>query len=148
MAYFLGIDGGGTKTTCLAGDESRVLGSATAGGCSIVRLGEEAARRNLQAAIQQAGEQARISPLQITSVCLGAAGVSATGAREKLAAIIRELVPGRVAVVGDMDIALQAAFSDGPGVIVIAGTGSIACGRNQDGKTARVGGWGYAISDE
>ena len=45
-------------------------------------------------------------------------------------------------------IALQAAFGDGPGVIVIAGTGSIAYGRNREGQTARAGGWGFAISDE
>ena len=45
-------------------------------------------------------------------------------------------------------IALEAAFGSGPGVIVIAGTGSIAYGRNRDGQTARAGGWGFAISDE
>ena len=47
-----------------------------------------------------------------------------------------------------MVIALQAAFGDGPGVIVIAGTGSIAYGRNREGQIARAGGWGFAISDE
>ena len=45
-------------------------------------------------------------------------------------------------------IALEAAFGSGPGVIVIAGTGSIAYGRNREGQTARAGGWGFAISDE
>ncbi len=62
--------------------------------------------------------------------------------------IVSELVPGKVEVVGDNVIALQAAFGDGPGVIVIAGTGSIAYGRNREGQTARAGGWGFAISDE
>jgi len=51
-------------------------------------------------------------------------------------------------VVGDMEIALQAALGAGPGVIVIAGTGSIAYGRDAQGRTARAGGWGFAISDE
>jgi len=51
-------------------------------------------------------------------------------------------------VAGDMQIALAAAFGEGPGVIVIAGTGSIAYGRNAQGRTARAGGWGFAISDE
>jgi glucosamine kinase len=58
------------------------------------------------------------------------------------------LIPGEVVVVGDMQIALTAAFGAGPGVIVIAGTGSIAYGRNVEGKTARAGGWGFAVSDE
>jgi glucosamine kinase len=53
-----------------------------------------------------------------------------------------------VDVVGDMQIALEAAFHAGPGVIVIAGTGSIAYGRNRQGRTVRAGGWGFAIGDE
>ncbi len=64
-----------------------------------------------------------------------------------------EVKPGKIKtseikVVGDNVIALEAAFGSGPGVIVIAGTGSIAYGRNRDGQTARAGGWGFAISDE
>ena len=148
MAFFVGIDGGGTQTTCVVGDELRVLGSASAAGCNIVRLGEEEARRNLQTAIQRACAVARISPAQVTNACVGVAGISATGVRDQLRAIIGELVPGTITVVGDMDIALEAAFGGGPGVIVIAGTGSVALGRGPDGQTARVGGWGYAISDE
>ena len=59
-----------------------------------------------------------------------------------------EIIPASVSVVGDMEIALEAAFGAGPGVIVIAGTGSIAYGRNAQGRTARAGGWGFAIGDE
>ncbi len=79
---------------------------------------------------------------------MGAAG----GARPEIAGIVRrilaELVSGEIEVVGDMAIALEAAFCGGSGVIVISGTGSIAYGRNAQGKTARAGGWGFAISDE
>ena len=59
-----------------------------------------------------------------------------------------KIKPAEIKVVGDMVIALEAAFGSGPGVIVIAGTGSIAYGRNAEGQTARAGGWGFAISDE
>jgi len=62
--------------------------------------------------------------------------------------ILNEILPGPIDVVGDMEIALEAAFGDGPGVIVVAGTGSIAYGRNQHGQTARAGGWGFAVGDE
>jgi glucosamine kinase len=69
-----------------------------------------------------------------------------------LAEIVRsflaEVLPTPIDVVGDIQIALEAAFGRGPGVIVIAGTGSIAYGRNQQGTTARAGGWGFAIGDE
>jgi glucosamine kinase len=62
--------------------------------------------------------------------------------------MVAEAIPGEIDVVGDMRIALQAAFGPGPGVIVISGTGSIAFGRDAQGQTARAGGWGFAISDE
>jgi len=62
--------------------------------------------------------------------------------------IIAELTPARVEVVGDMVIALEAAFGSGPGVIAISGTGSIVYGRDAAGQTARAGGWGFAVSDE
>ncbi len=148
MTYFLGIDGGGTKTKCVVSDQSDMLGSAVAGGSNIVRIGEAKARRNLHAAIIESCQMAQLSPAQIGSACIGVAGVSATGVGEKVRAILAELVSGRIQVVGDMDIAMEAAFGNGPGVLVVAGTGSIAVGRDRHGKTARVGGWGYAISDE
>jgi glucosamine kinase len=148
VAYYLGIDGGGSKTKCVIGDETTILGSAAAGPSNITRIGEARARESLQQAIREACVAAKITPEQITSACFGAAGAArkeVAGAMRKFAA---ELIPGKIQIVGDMEIALQAAFSEGPGVIVIAGTGSIAFGRNQQGETMRAGGWGYAISDE
>jgi N-acetylglucosamine kinase-like BadF-type ATPase len=62
--------------------------------------------------------------------------------------MLREVLRGRIAVVSDLETTLQAAFGDGPGAITIAGTGSIAYGRDAQGRTARAGGWGLAISDE
>jgi N-acetylglucosamine kinase-like BadF-type ATPase len=62
--------------------------------------------------------------------------------------MMREVLGGLVEVVSDLETTLEAAFGDGPGVIVISGTGSIACGRDARGQTARAGGWGLAISDE
>jgi N-acetylglucosamine kinase-like BadF-type ATPase len=76
----------------------------------------------------------------------------AGGARPEIAAVVgrllAEFVSGEIEVVGDMVIAMEAAFGGGPGVVVIAGTGSIAYGRNSKGEIARAGGWGFAISDE
>ena len=62
--------------------------------------------------------------------------------------ILAEILQGEIDVVGDGPIALESAFGAGPGIIVIAGTGSIAYGRDANGTTARVGGWGFAVSDE
>ncbi len=62
--------------------------------------------------------------------------------------MVAEVIAGEIEVSGDMAIALEAAFGAGPGVIIIAGTGSIAYGRDGQGTTARAGGWGFGVSDE
>ena len=148
MSYYLGIDGGGTKTTCAIGDESRTLATAKAGPSNIVRVGEAMARESLQQAIRQACAAASVEPSQISRTCVGGSGA----ARPELAEIVRrcvaEIIPTPVEVVGDMHIALEAVFDSGPGVVVNAGTGSFAFGRDPLGKTARAGGWGFAIGDE
>ena len=152
MAYYLGIDGGGTKTRCVLGDESRVLATAMSGGSNMIRLGETQAREALHTAIHQVCVTANISPDRIRAICVGAAGAArpeiADKIRSILAAIIPEVAPARIEIVGDHEIALEAAFSTGPGVIAIAGTGSIVYGRDAAGRIARAGGWGFAISDE
>lgn len=148
MALFLGIDGGGSKTVCAVGDETRLLGSATTGGSNIIRVGEDEARKNLQAGIQQACAAAHVRPFEIAGTCVGMAGASVRTVHDAVRQLVREAVPGEVEVVGDMVIAMESAFAGEPGLIVMAGTGSIAFGRNQRGETARAGGWGFTISDE
>ncbi len=148
MSIFLGIDGGGTKTTCVVGDEVSVLGSATAGGSNIVRVGEAAARSNLHQAIREACTAAGVAASAVEGVCIGVAGSSVPEVSATIQGFVRELLSANSRVVGDMVIAMEDALSDLPGAIVIAGTGSIAFGRNQRGETARAGGWGWAISDE
>jgi len=148
VPYYLGIDGGGTKTTCAVGDETHLLATATAGPSNIVRVGEAQARESLQQSVRQACSAAGIALGQVAHTCVGGSGA----ARAELAAVVRdilaELISTPIDVVGDMQIALEAAFESGPGVIVIAGTGSIAYGRDRQGKTVRAGGWGFAIGDE
>jgi glucosamine kinase len=148
VAIFLGIDGGGSKTSCLIGDETSVLGTGTGAASNVVRVGEAQARESLTSAIRQACTVASLTPSQIGGVCVGLAGAARPEIGELVKGIVSELVPGKVTVVGDNVIALEAAFGDGPGVIVIAGTGSIAYGQTRDGQTARAGGWGFTISDE
>lgn len=148
MAFFLGIDGGGSKTTCMVGDETQLLATATAGGSNIVRVGEAVARKNLRTAIRQACGAAKVEPSQLAAVCVGVAGASVPEVVTTVRRLVSEFAGGEINVVGDMVIAMEAAFGDGPGVIVVAGTGSIAYGRNAGGQTARAGGWGFAVSDE
>jgi glucosamine kinase len=148
VGIFLGIDGGGSKTSCVIGDDESLLGKGTSAGSNVIRVGKDQAKESLGAAVRQACAAANISPERIERTCVGIAG----GARSEIAAVVRGLlsaiVSGEIEVVGDMVIAMEAAFGGGPGVIVIAGTGSIAYGSNSSGEIARAGGWGFAISDE
>jgi glucosamine kinase len=157
VALFLGIDGGGSKTSCLIGDETSILGAGTAAGSNLIRVGQAQAREAMANAIRQACAVANVAPSQIQRICVGLAGAAGPEVAERVREIVAELLsdegppggtPAQIQVVGDMVIALQAAFSNGPGVIVIAGTGSIAYGRNAQGESMRAGGWGFAISDE
>jgi glucosamine kinase len=152
MAYYLGIDGGGTKTRCLLADETTVLATSMTGGCSVIRQGEQQAREALHTAIRQACNTAKVSPDRIHAICVGVTGAARPEIAAKIRSIVAELMPAatlaKIEIVGDTLIALEAAFGAGPGIMTIAGTGSIAYGRNAAGHTARAGGWGFAISDE
>ena len=150
MSFFLGIDGGGTKTTCIVGDDHAELARAEAAGSNVIRVGEDSARDALYAAIRDACAKANVDPARIARTVAGIAGVGRPEIRQFIVEALRGAVGGEVRVVSDAEIALYAAFGDNPGVIVIAGTGSIALGQDASlrKKTARAGGWGWAVSDE
>lgn len=148
MAYYLGIDGGGSKTTCVAGDPASVLGRGCSAGSNVVRVGEASARQALQQAVHSACANSSIDPSQVSCTVAGVAGVGRPEIRDFILQVLREVVGGEVAVVTDAETALHAGFQTGSGVIVVAGTGSIALAQDGRGKTARAGGWGWAISDE
>lgn len=148
MEIFLGIDGGGTKTRCAVGDRTSVLAEASSGGSNVVRVGEGRARSALHSAIQEACDAAEVRAGDVERACIGVAGAGRPEIRDAVKKLVAEILTCEIEVVGDMEIAMQAAFGEGPGLIVIAGTGSIAYGRNAAAETARAGGRGFAISDE
>lgn len=148
MPLYIGIDGGGTTTRCAVGDDVSVFAVESGAGCNVVRLGEEQARAGLHEAISKACSAAGVSPLRVQSVCIGSAGAGHETINAAVKRVAQQILPNaHVTVVGDMVIALEAALPEQPGVVALAGTGSIAYGRNR-GETARAGGWGYRISDE
>ena len=148
MGYFLGIDGGGTKTDCAVGDEHTILGRGSAGTAKLSRVSAEQAGVNLRAAIEQACAAAGIKPAILDRTCYGLAGASNPKNADAARRLIAATVGGQIEFVGDMAIALEAAFPADSGVVVVAGTGSIAYGRNERNDTARAGGWGPVVSDE
>jgi N-acetylglucosamine kinase-like BadF-type ATPase len=147
--YFLGIDGGQSSTAALIGDEfGRVLGMGRAGPCNHVATDEGRAQfvAAIQGCLRAASAQAGLdsSSVRFVSACLGFSG----GPADK-ESILREMIgTEQMTVTHDALIALSGATAGQPGLIAIAGTGSIAFGRNASGKTARAAGWGYMFGDE
>ena len=88
MAIYLGIDGGGSKTSCLIGDETSVLGTGTGAASNVVRVGEAQARESLAGAIRQACTVAHLDPSEIGNVCVGLAGA----ARPEISELVRRIV--------------------------------------------------------
>ena len=146
--YFLAIDAGGTKTEVAVGDERQVLSREVGSSIKLPNVGAEAAGANLREVVVRALSHAGLTPKQINGACVGMSGISRADIRDWLTQSIAELLPSNATLVGDQEIAHYAAFLGEPGVLVIAGTGSIAIGKSAEGKTARCGGWGSKFSDE
>lgn len=149
MKWFLGVDGGQSSTTALVGDENgRVRGTGRGGPCNHA-AGEEGRTRLIRALRESVGSACAEAGLDAAAVRFEAACLGMSGGSEDKQALVRELVPAeRLRVTTDAEIALAGATEAGQGIIVIAGTGSIALGRNAQGRTARAGGWGHLFGDE
>ena len=149
MRLFLGVDGGQSSTKALIGDETgRVLGAGAGGPCNHVGAAEGRAKlvRAVTDCVAQACAQAGLDPqtARFEAACFGMSG----GPEDKQS-ILAEILPAeRLVVTHDALIALSGATAGEPGTVTIAGTGSIAFGRNAQGETARAGGWGYVFGDE
>ncbi|HEV2983273.1 MAG TPA: BadF/BadG/BcrA/BcrD ATPase family protein [Vicinamibacterales bacterium] len=143
----LGIDAGGTKTVCLLADAQGALVSEGRGpGANLHTAGELAVEKVLHEVMETAIGDRDISP---AAICLGVAGVDRADEARTVGAIMRRIARhSRVLVVNDALIALVAGAGDAPGILLNAGTGSIAYGRNASGEAARAGGWGHMIGDE
>jgi N-acetylglucosamine kinase-like BadF-type ATPase len=148
MALYMGIDAGGTKTDCAIGNGRSLLGEATGESCKVSQVGEAQARSALHDIIRRTCMAAHVSPSDIEQLCIGISGASVPGNAAWVQNVIHEVLSCEVRVIGDHIVAHHAAFGGGPGVLVIAGTGSIAYGANEQGERARAGGWGAIASDQ
>jgi glucosamine kinase len=148
MNLFLAIDAGGTKTSCVLADETRILGRASTGSIKLMRVGEAEASARLRAMLAEVSLAGGVGLAEVTRTCIGLAGVTIAAVREWAVREIADVVSGELLLCGDEEIALDGAFKGGPGILVIAGTGSNCIGRAADGTIYNVGGWGPALGDE
>lgn len=149
-AYWLGVDGGGTHARAAIADAAgKLLGEGHAEAANLVRVGLQTAVANIRQAVEAACTEAGIPLEQITAACFGLAGVGNAKHHQTMLAALRQAFPfEKLALETDARIALAGATDLQPGVVIIAGTGSIACGINAAGAFARAGGWGPAMGDE
>ena len=143
----IGADVGGTKTAVAVSRDGKIVGRADGPGAA-VRPGRALASSSTIAEVVRQALSA--AGLLIGDVLLvGAAGVGREPEREELRKALRgENVASSVVVTTDIEIALAAAFADGPGIVVSAGTGSVAVGRDRTGQRHRIGGYGWQMGDE
>ncbi len=151
--FVLGVDGGQTSLKCVIMDaQGNVV--AQGSGDGLVHLANERGADRLASALEQAvrsaWQQADLTPRPFEAAVLGLATVEDDSPEaQHAAALAREALDvERVVVCSDAQIALLGAHGGGPGVIVIAGTGSHVRGMNTRGEVARAGGWGWLLGDE
>jgi N-acetylglucosamine kinase-like BadF-type ATPase len=160
--YILGIDGGGTKTVCVVMDKTgQVFGRGEAGAANYQTIGIKATQQSIETAIIQAIQATDLSlPLPIQGMGVGLAGVGRPQDIQTVETLLKPLPyqlsqyitwqvqPQQLSITGDHQIALMGGLGHPVGIVAIAGTGSQVYGQNQQGKTKRVGGWGYLLGDE
>ncbi len=155
MPYLLAIDAGGTKTEAVLaaldpGTRTHTtLARTRTGSIKILRVGEDLATTRLRDLLSEITTLAGVPLPAIHSTCIGLAGISIPLVRQWSARALSDFLPASTLVLsGDEEIALDAAFRGGPGVLAIAGTGSNILARSPSGETANAGGYGPTVGDE
>lgn len=153
--YVIGIDGGGTKTNALLVSlDGTVVAEASAGSTQLHIVGIKDSSQILFDLIQKCSVQAGLTAESIHNVVLGISGAGRVADRSSLTTALqttarkKKFPLNNIIVETDARIALEAAFAGGAGIIIIAGTGSVALYRTEDGKVLRAGGWGRLLGDE
>ncbi len=148
MPYFLGVDAGGTKSEFLLGDETSVLARVRTGTIKRMKASEETTEANLVDALRRLTAATGIPMQSIARCCIGTAGNTVPLVVDWLRDAFARHVGGELILIGDVEIALDAAFFGKRGVLVLSGTGSNVAGRAATGAIVTTGGWGPAMADQ
>jgi glucosamine kinase len=148
MSYFLAVDAGGSKTEFLLAEDGRELSRARTGSIKRSNTDPSEAARNLDAALHELGHLTGINMQTISRTCVGASGDSVPLVTEWIQTAFAARVSGPVLVVGDIEIALDAAFQGTRGILALAGTGSNVAARDRNGTIMTAGGWGPVLADQ
>ncbi len=153
--FVIGIDGGGTKTAGIIADrKGNILGEETSGPSNFQIIGPEKAAQTILSVMDACAAKAGKPLDKVKAAVAGLTGAGRPADQERMkralseAADLKGIAIEHVAVESDARIALEGAFKGSAGIILIAGTGSIAFGKTLEGKVFRVGGWGRLLGDE
>jgi len=151
----VGVDGGGTGSRAVVLDPSgRVLGREVGSAAIVVPGAETASLEAIQDLVSRVLRAAGLPPgTSARALVAGLAGVGREADRERIEVMLGATLANlglarRVAVRNDAEVALHDAFGEGPGILLVGGTGSIALARLPSGRTLRTGGWGALAGDE
>jgi len=148
MSFFLALDSGGTKTDYVLANETEELARVRTGTIKRMRVDAATASQNLENALAELSFKTGISMAAVTRTCVGTAGETISLVTDWLRESIAARVGGGLLILGDVEIALDAAFPGQSGVLVMAGTGSNVVGRTNGGLLVPAGGWGPALADQ
>lgn len=148
MAYYLAVDAGGSKTEFLLAEEDRELGRALTGTIKRVNADEARAEANLRDALAELERTTGVSVSKVARTCVGTSGNTVPLVTDWLQQGFAKHVAGPLLLVGDVEIALDAAFFGGRGVLALAGTGSNVAARAGNGEIITAGGWGPILADQ
>ena len=148
MPYYLAVDAGGSKTEFLLAEEDRELGRSLTGTIKRVNADADTAAHNLHQAIAELERTTGVSMKRVSRTCVGTSGNTVPLVTDWLREGFSGRVSGTLLLVGDVEIALDAAFFGGRGVLVLAGTGSNVAARASNGQILTAGGWGPILADQ
>jgi len=148
MKYYLALDVGGTKTDYALADETREIVRVRTATIKRMRTDDVTATRHLEAALGELTSLSGVAMNAIQRTCIGTAGESVPLVADWLRTAFAARVSGELLLLGDVEIALDAAFPGQPGIVVLAGTGSNVAGRSHGGQLLNTGGWGPALADQ
>ncbi|SHK07079.1 N-acetylglucosamine kinase [Paramaledivibacter caminithermalis] len=149
MGYYIGIDGGGTKTlACLCNEKKEILSSIQVSSTNYHSVGIEKVKIEFEEIFNFFKASQGIALDNIKGICIGGAGVDGAEDQKIIKRVFRDIgYKNNLQVYNDSIIALVGANGGKKGAILISGTGSIAFGIDKAGKEYRVGGWGHIIDD-